>query len=101
MLFAKASYLLTRSLSSVPPLVTLTLILESIGYFNAPFMAYGRARTTGMKINAILRSTSHTPSLEDPCLYFGVIWGVVHTWVRQKHLNCFIFKCVSLPVNAS
>ncbi len=35
---AKASYLLTRSLLSVHPPVTLMLILKSIGYFNAPSM---------------------------------------------------------------
>ena len=27
--------------------------------------------------------------------------GVVHTWVGKKHLNCFIFKCFSIQVNAS
>ncbi len=45
---AKASYLLTRSLSSVHPLVTLTLILKSINYFNAPSMDYNGASATGM-----------------------------------------------------
>ncbi len=55
------------------------------------------AAVEGVKTSMSRWKSSHQKGVES----MESAYGVVHAWVGQKHLNCYIFKCFSLPVNAS